>query len=126
WSRPSWYGTGMSSLNPQSVATVFTSLEERRSYDSGERSLLAATLADALLNLTEPNAKYRSSRDRFELLRWLASDSVHCCPEQGISFAFICEELGLDPQFIRSCVQRGTVSPSGLVVVKYSSSRSVE
>ncbi len=76
----------------------------------GERKLLAAMLLDALLEVMgggrsvafTSSMERKLSRSRTE--RWMTSDEVHACPERGLSFAWVCEQLDLDAMSLRNSV----------------------
>lgn len=66
-----------------------------------EKERLISVLADALLYLTPSYARGLDVKMRREVRRWISSEEVHACPVRGLSFAWICEQVGLNSQELR-------------------------
>jgi hypothetical protein len=78
----------------------------------GERKLLLALVLDAVLEVQGQGRRVAFSSpverrvSRKRSLRWLMSDAVYACPARGISFAWVCEHVGLDKSAVRSAALR--------------------
>ena len=81
-----------------------------------EDNLLMSVLADGLGEASghgtcigRNSAQTRRRRQR-QALHWINHEAVYCSPQEGISFRFICERLGLDDKMVRLTVMtRGDV-----------------
>lgn len=79
---------------------------------SPEQKLLATILMSAITEATGygqsvgDNSAFERKRREAQAKRWVFCDSVHCSPDKGISFCYICEALSLDIGSVRSLLRR--------------------
>ena len=73
-----------------------------------EKALLSALLCDALLEVAGEargihfNSQTERRMSEARARRWLLSDEMHADPDRGLSFAWVCEQLGLDHVSLRA------------------------
>jgi hypothetical protein len=102
--------TGRSMIEPGLVlpGQFFASLRRRAVTMSGEYRLALAVLEAAV----DDFQKYVFSRESFgrrifgEVNGWLMDDREPERDAEGLSFAFVCEVLGLDQSYLREGLQR--------------------
>ena len=75
-----------------------------------EKFLLAAVLASGLLEamgnkiIVSRRSKKIDHRREQQALKWVLSDEVYYSFDKGVSFAFICELLDVEKDFLRHAV----------------------
>jgi len=74
---------------------------------TGERALMSAVLADAVVCMSEWR---RRPQVAYEARRWVASGSR----DWPFSFVNLCETLGFDPERLRRCLLKDMPSPAAL------------
>ncbi len=103
---------------------------ESESVPKGYRRFLSRLLFQAVMDALERREPQRRAvyllhyRPNPRALSWFKSRSLHCCPERGVSFEWICEQLDLNPEILRSVVLQQNVelvrsarSPLGFLLV---------
>jgi hypothetical protein len=99
--------------------------------NSGARKLLARLLLLAIMDALERREPRRKAvylqhyRPDPRILAWIKSPKSFCSPEQGVSFAWVCEQLDLPPEELRNAVLtqrvaliRSTRSPLGFFLIQ--------
>ena len=72
-----------------------------------EHDLLASILESAISeasgdgNFLGCHCPKEKRRRQAKALGWIFCNRIHCSPEEGISFQYICETLSLDPELVR-------------------------
>lgn len=69
-----------------------------------ERRLLVATLERALADLQLPSSESNAEAIRVEALEWFASSDPG--NRTAFTFVYVCDTLGLNPDWIRSLIER--------------------
>jgi hypothetical protein len=87
------------------VPAQFYDLTRRRAALNGETRLVFAVLEDAVrCYVKNANATRRSQREAFEeAARWFDAAAG---PHNPFSFGYICDVLGVDPDFLRTQIKR--------------------
>ena len=98
-------------MTTRSEFVIQTEMFEGATFCFGELELLRKVLQSAIADAcdagtwigqnSEKDRKYWKTR----ALWWIASDSVSCDEQHGISFGFICEALEINPKKIREAVR---------------------